>query len=173
MDLTDMYGDENMKWFALQVRLNFERSVSKSLKEKGYQEFTPAYRIRRKWSDRVKEMECPLFPGYVFCRFDPKFRLPILQASNVLSVVGYGGQPVPISESEIISLQILVNNSCKPIPWPYLRVGQKVRVIGGALDGLEGLVQNFRSARRIIVSLHLLQRSVAAELEREHIEPVV
>jgi transcription antitermination factor NusG len=161
------------QWFALQVRFNCERNVSTHLKRKGFEQFVPAYRVRRRWSDRMKELECPLFPCYVFCRFDPNHRLPILQTPGVVSVVSYGSEPVPIRDEEILHLQTMVNNCRSMTPWPYLRVGQKVRVVGGALHGLEGLLLHLRNDRRIVVSVNLLQRSVAAQIDRESVEPIL
>lgn len=159
--------------FAVQVRSHSERITSKSLHDKGFEEFTPFYKTTRRWSDRFKEVEFPLFPGYVFCRFDPRYRLPILQTAGVVSIVSFGRGPAPIEDGEIAGLQAVVINGRHAIPWPYLRVGQKVRVVGGPLHGVEGLLQDLKTGRRIVLSVDLLQRSVAAEIDREHVEPVL
>ncbi|MCW5982907.1 MAG: UpxY family transcription antiterminator [Bryobacteraceae bacterium] len=162
-----------LHWFALQVRPRFERIASRTLHDKGYEEFTPFYTTTRKWSDRRKEVEFPLFPGYVFCRFDPLYRLPLLKTTGVVSVVGFGRGPAPIDDGEIAGLRTLLANDRHAIPWPYLRVGQKVRVVGGPLHGVEGLLQDLKTGRRIVLSVNLLQRSVAAEIDREHVEPLL
>ena len=105
-------------WFALRVRSNHERTTSKSLQQKGYDEFTPFYRTKRRWSDRTREMEFPLFPGYVYCRFDPKLRLPILQTPGVVSVVSFGNEPAPIDEEEIANIKSVVERR-PAAPWPF------------------------------------------------------
>ncbi|MCW5982908.1 MAG: UpxY family transcription antiterminator [Bryobacteraceae bacterium] len=160
-------------WFAVRVRSNYEKITANHLRMKGYEEFTPVYKTKRRWSDRTRVIECPLFPGYVFCRFDPTIRLPILQTPGVVSVVGFGGDPAPVDPLEIANLQAIVNDGRNLSPWPYLRIGQKVRILGGALHGIEGFLVDLRKGRRIVVSVSLLQRSVAAELDREDIEPVL
>ncbi|MCW5977882.1 MAG: UpxY family transcription antiterminator [Bryobacteraceae bacterium] len=164
---------EQPPWFAVRVRSNYEKTTSNYLQQKGYEEFTPLYKARKRWSDRIREVELPLFPGYVFCRFDPKKRLPILQTPGVVSVVGFGYEPAPVDPLEITHLQHIVSNGRNTVPWPYLKAGQKVRVTAGALYGLEGILLDLRNKSRIIVSVTLLQRSVAAEIDRADIEPVI
>ncbi len=160
-------------WYALRVRSHYERVVATSLGQKGYEEFVPFYRARRRWSDRTKVVEFPLFPGYVFCRFDPEKRLPILQTPGVVSVVSFGKKFVPVDETEIESIRSIVRAGREVQPWPYLRVGQRVRIRGGALDGVEGLLLKLKNETRLIVSITLLQRSVAAEVDRDSIEPIL
>src|ERR1700677_4474973 len=95
-------------WYVVRTRSNFERSVSLSLQEKGKETFLPVYRSRRRWSDRTKEIELPLFAGYVFSRFDPYSRLPILQTPGVVSIVGSSTGPIPVEESEIEAVRALL-----------------------------------------------------------------
>lgn len=143
------------------------------LRGKGYTEFVPYYRTKRRWSDRTKVVEIPLFAGYVFCRFDPNDRLPILQTPGVVDVVRFGQDFIPVDEREIESIGSIVNSGAEVTPWPYLREGQRVRIRGGALDGVEGILIDFRNGRRIVVSITILQRSVAAELDRADVEPIL
>src|ERR1017187_7741252 len=95
------FGDSAFPWFALHVRSNFERVSTTILESRGLEIYYPSFRSRRRWSDRIKEVERPLFPGYVFCRFDPDHRLPILTTPGILGVVGVGRIPAPIEENEI------------------------------------------------------------------------
>ncbi len=160
-------------WYAVRVRSNFERTASNSLRQKGYSEFTPFYRVRRRWSDRTKTLELPLFRGYVFCRFDINKRLPILQTPGVVSIVCFGKQFIPVSEEEMAAIQAVVKSGREVQPWPYLREGQRVRIVSGPLRGVEGIVLDLKDGWRIVVSVTILQRSVAAEIDRDSIELVV
>src|ERR1035438_2301381 len=101
-------GDKETPWFALHIKSNFEKVTATILAAKGLDVYFPSFRSRRRWSDPVKEIELPLFPGYLFCRFDPNNRLPILTTPGVLSVVGVAKTPAPIAEGEIRSVQRIV-----------------------------------------------------------------
>jgi transcription antitermination factor NusG len=158
-------------WFALSAKRNHEKCVAEMLRGKGYEEFVPTYRIRRRWSDRYKELELPLFPGYVFCRFDPARRLPILTTPGVVLIVGNGRVPVPVEDAEIEALRAVVASNLRVEPWPYLRVGERVVIESGSLAGLEGILQEVRKSCRIVVSVELLQRSVAVEVDRCRVRP--
>jgi transcription antitermination factor NusG len=130
------------------------------------------YKYRRKWSDRIKETELPLFPGYLFCRFDPQDRLPILKTPGLISIVGIGKTPVPVDEVEITALRRLVNFGLPSKPWPYLQIGQRVKINYGVLSGLEGILIGSKGHHRIVLSVTLLQRSVATEIDSAWVDPV-
>ena len=164
-------SSENHSWFALRIKARREKFVASSLRSKGYEEFLPLYRCRRRWSDRMKTHELPLFPGYVFCRFDMNNRLPILVTPNVLLIVGCGKTPLPVEDSEIAALQSIVKSGLKAEPWPYLRVGQRVRIERGSLEGVEGLLLAAKP-QRLVVSVTILQRSVAVEIEEAWARPI-
>src|SRR5713101_8918472 len=115
-------------WFAVQTRSRYENLVATLLRGKGYELFLPVYKSRRRWSDRIKELELPLFPGYLFCRFNPLDRFPILVTPGVTGVVGYGKSPAPIDDAEIAAIQAAVQSGLPKEPWPFLKLGQKVRV---------------------------------------------
>ncbi|HWQ53792.1 MAG TPA: transcription termination/antitermination NusG family protein [Bryobacteraceae bacterium] len=159
-------------WFALHTKRNREKSVGQLLRAKGYEELVPTYRSLRKWSDRYKQLELVLFPGYVFCRFDPAKRGPILATPGVAAVVGNGRVPIPLENSEIDALRRVIGSELPVEPWPYLRVGQRVAIEGGPLTGLEGILQEVRRSCRIVVSVDLLQRSVAVEVDRDRVRPL-
>ena len=163
---------ENVQWFALQVRSQHEKTVASTLREKGYEEFLPLCQIKRRWSDRVKRLEAPLFPGYVFCRFDVQKRLPILVTPGVRFIVGVGKIPFPIDNSEIAALQSIVKSGLPAEPWPFLKIGQRVRIEQGSLEGIEGILLTPKSSYRLVVSVTLLQRSVAVEVDRDWVIPV-
>lgn len=159
-------------WYALRVKSHCERMTAESLRCRGYEEFLPTYRLRRRWSDRWVELELPLFPGYVFSRFDARNRLPVLQIPSLVHIVGIGKTPLPVDEREIAAIQAIVRSGIAAQPWPYLRVGDLVRVQYGALCGLEGILVEVRKRHRLVVSVTLLQRSVAVEIDRDWVSLV-
>ena len=156
---------QNLPWFALQVRASHERSVATLLEGKAYEPFLPSYRSTRRWSDRVKHVELPLFPGYLFCRFNPLNRLPILITPGLLRIVGIANSPVEIEEKEISAIQTIVQSGLPSQPWPYLHVGDRVQIRSGPLTGLDGTLSSFKGQHRLVVSVSMLQRSVAVELD--------
>src|SRR5215510_15621908 len=111
-------------WYALRIRARHEKLIAGALWGKGYEVFLPLYRSRRRWSDRVKELDAPLFPGYLFCRFDVLRRLPILTTPGVIQVVGIGKKIVPVDDAEITAIQSIITSQLAAEPWPYLCVGQ-------------------------------------------------
>jgi transcription antitermination factor NusG len=152
-------------WFALQVRTRHEGCVADYLDGKGYESFLPLYKCRKRWSDRIKEVETPLFPGYLFCRFDPEERLPILKTPGVIQIVGYNHSSTPVDETEISAIQTLVATGIPNRPWPFLHAGDTVRIQSGPLRGLQGVLVSFKGNCRLVLSLTLLQRSVAVEID--------
>ena len=165
--------DNHRRWYAIRVQSKFENLASVTLHGKGYEEFLPLYRSRRRWSDRVKELDLPLFPGYLFCRFDVHDRLlPILTTPGVISIVGAGKTPVPVDDEEIGAIRAILCSGLLAQPWPFLRVGSKVYLEGGPLAGVEGIITNTDKVYRLVVSVSLLQRSVAVEINREWARPI-
>ena len=163
----------NYPWFALQVRGHYDNIVTAHLGGKGYEWFLPLYKSRRRWSDRYKEMERPLFPGYLFCRLNPLNRLPILMIPGVTRIVGAAKDPVPIDETEIAAIQATVKSGLPSQPWPFLQVGHKVRIEYGPLCGVEGILLSFRGHQRLVLSVTLLQRSVAVQVDAAWVQPLV
>ena len=158
-------GTNGFPWLAVQTRSRYENFAASHLRGIGYQVFLPTYKCRRHWSDRVKESDLPLFPGYLFCRFNPSNRLPILTTPGVIQVVGIGKKPVPVDDSEITAIQTLVRSGLPGRPWAFSHVGQRVRVERGPLTGVEGILTGFRGRQRLVLSVTLLQRSVAVEVD--------
>jgi transcription antitermination factor NusG len=158
---------QSYPWFAMTVKLNREKSVAQCLRYKGLEDYLPLYKARRQWSDRVQSVELPLFPGYIFCRFDYHRRLPVLTTPGVNSIVGFGGDPAPVSESEIDDIKMILASGLPARPWPFIRVGQRVRIERGSLAGLEGILLREKGAVHVVVSVELLSRSVAVEIDRD------
>ncbi len=162
---------ERCAWFAIKVRANREAVVAAALRGRGIEEFLPTYLCHRRWSDRVKDVRLPLFPGYVFGRFVPGKRLPILTIPGVVHIVGVQKRPIPIEDTEIEALQVVVRNGVPAKPWPFMRTGDRLTVTAGPLRGLEGLLISEKNCCRLVVSLTLLQRSVAVEVNRDWVIP--
>ncbi len=156
-----------LSWFGIRTRSNHERVAASVLQAKGFEQYLPTYRTRRKWSDRIVETTLPLFPGYLFCRFDLSQKVPVVSTPGVVSLVAFGNVPVPIDNSEIEAVQALVESGAAVQPHPYLREGRRVRVTGGPLEGVEGLLVKKRTDWRMIVSITLLQRSISVEVDRD------
>ena len=159
-------------WYALWVRSRHEKAVADILGGKGFETFLPVYRSRRRWSDRIREVELPLIPGYVFCRFDVKHRLPILTTPGMVHIVGTGKTPQPVDEIEMQSLITAVRSGVHLQLWPFLQVGQRVSIEEGPLRWLEGILLTTKGKDQLILSVSLLQRSVAIAVDRRWVRPI-
>jgi len=164
---------EGLRWYALQVHTRKEQLVASQLENRSLECFLPTYKSLRKWSDRTKEIQQALFPGYVFCRFDYENRQPVVMTTGVTQVVGNGKSAIPIADAEIEALQVAVGSGIATQPWPYLRTGEFVQINYGHLAGLQGILVNFKGNHRVVLSVTLLQRSLALEVELEWLSPVV
>jgi transcription termination/antitermination protein NusG len=160
-----------VNWFALHVKPRHERAVEQQLLARLLEVYSPYYSARRRWSDRVKAVEFPLFPRYVFCRFSFDERLKVISIPSVASIVGFGGSPYPMPDRDIETVKSMVASGLPVMPWPSLRIGERVRVCHGPLSGLEGILAREKAAYRVVVTVELLQRAVAVEVERDLIEP--
>jgi transcription antitermination factor NusG len=157
-------------WFAIRTAPRWEFRASSELSLRGVETYLPVCQAKHHWSDRIQTIEEPLFQGYLFGRFQPHDRVRVLQSAGVKQIVGIGNTPVPLSDIEIENLRALVAASPVLVPWPYLAAGQRIRIDRGPLAGVEGfVVRAEQGAVRIVVSLDLLQRSVAAEIDRASI----
>ncbi len=158
-------------WFALTVAPRKEKITAQVLRTRGFEDFLPLYSTSRRWSDRIKRIDQPLFPGYVFCRFDPDARPAVLRTPGVVSIVGFGKTPEPVQDSEIEALQTVCESGLDAIPYPNPKIGSRVELHDGPLKGLEGILVEDRKTR-LVLSLTLLQRSVAVEIDRAWAVPV-
>jgi transcription antitermination factor NusG len=166
------FADDAALWYAVQVKTTHEKRVAWQLDQRLIEHFLPLYRERRRWSDRIKELELPLFPGYVFCRFTLRTRATVLKTPGVHRVVGIGSMPAPIEDHEIASIQEAQRSGLGVRPHPFLRNGQRVRVEGGPFKGLEGFITDIRRRDRLILSINLLHRSIALEIDGAWVTPI-
>jgi transcription antitermination factor NusG len=167
-----MTGLNRHPWFALRVRSNRERIAASHLRGRGIEEFSPTYRAEQQWSDRKKQVERFLFPGYVFCRLNLADRMPALSVPGAVGLIGFGSGPTPIPTEEIAAIRQMIGSGLLVAPWPFLRTGQRVLVERGPLEGVEGILQEIRKTYRLVVSVEMLQRSVSVELDRAWVRPV-
>jgi transcription antitermination factor NusG len=161
---------ESEKWYAIRVCSRHEKVVSLALRGRGYEEFPALRRVIRRWSDRVRAIDVPLFPGYVFCRLNALNPVPVLSCPGVVSIVGYGRRACPVSEAELDSIRSAIASGMPIEPWEYVRVGQRVKVRCGSMAGVEGIVQRINKHTRLIMSVSLLQRSVALEIDTDLVQ---
>ena len=161
--------NQQWPWFAILVRTSREKTANLLLENAGYECFLPISKYMRRWSDRMKEIEVPLFPGYLFCRMNPHNRLPVLMTPGVIQIVGVGKTPMPVGEEEIAAIQRVGKSGLSTMPWPYLGVGHVAQIDDGPLRGMTGIVIKIKSGWKLVLSVNLLQRSVAVEIDRSWI----
>jgi len=158
-------------WFAILARSGREKYATMLLENGGFECFLPISKSTRKWSDRMKDIDVPLFPGYLFCRMNPNDRLPVLTTPGVMQIAGIGKMPIPVDEHEIEAVRQIERSGLAATPWPYLRVGNIARIEEGPLRGVAGIVVKIKSALKLVLSIELLQRSIAVEIDRNWISP--
>ena len=168
--MTDV--DTGYGWYALYTRHQHEKCVHRILTGKGFEAFLPLYTSAHQWKDRVKRVSLPLFPCYVFLRAPFSQWLPVLTTPGVHAVVGFGGQPASIPDAEIDALQRVIESSVKAEPHPFLKCGDRVRVKTGPLRGLEGILVRQKNWCKLLLSVEMLQRSVAVEVDLAIVERV-
>ena len=161
-----------MPWYALYVKTHHEKLVATSLRNKGYSHFLPLYLARYRSTGVSRDVLLPLFPNYVFCRFRADKCLPIVTTPGVFQIVGAAGVPAPIDDAEISSIEKVVGSGLSAQPWPFLRRGDRVLIEEGPLQGAEGVLCSAKGATRLVVTLTLLQRSVAVEIDRGWVRPL-
>jgi transcription antitermination factor NusG len=158
-------------WYAAHVCSRHEKQVARQLEERRVSYFLPVYRSVRRWKDRRKELDLVLFPGYVFVRLDLKDRLRVLQVPSVVRFVSFNGHPAPLPDAEIDTLINGLVNGVHAEPHPYLKVGNRVRVKYGPLAGTQGILVRRKDKFRVVLSIDLIMRSVAVEVDELDVEP--
>jgi transcription antitermination factor NusG len=161
-------------WYAIHTRSQHEKRVEARLLECGTSTFLPVVRQVHRWSDRRKVIELPLFSCYVFVHIIPsaKTRLGVLRTDGVIGFVGVRGKGTPIPESEIESVRLLMSRDVPFTSYPFLQIGQRVRIRGGSLDGVEGVTVARNGHSKLVVSVELIQRSISISIEGYEIEPL-
>lgn len=165
---------EAMKWYAIRTRSRHEKVVERHLQGQGIDVFSPVISQVRQWSDRRKVVEAPLFAGYAFVRIapTPEERLRVLKTQGVVDMVGGQGQGSPIPAEQIEAVRAVVASNMPFTQHVFLRVGQRVRVRGGSLDGVEGILVAQNGSRNLVISVEPIQRSLSIRIEGYQVEPI-
>lgn len=162
----------DQQWYAVYTHARHEKRVTEHLRGRLLECYLPSYRSIRRWKDRRMEIDLPLFPGYVFVRIAYRSRLQVLTAPGVVQIVGFDGKPAPIHESEIDALRQGLSRKSRFEPHPYLKIGRRVRVRSGPLAGMEGILVRRKDGFRLVLSIELIMRSVAIDVDEADVEPV-
>ena len=161
-----------LAWYAAFTSSNHEKRVAEQLVGRSVEHFLPLYQSARRWKDRRVELQLPLFPGYIFVRLLLRDRLQVLQVPGVAKLVGFGGMPTALPHEEIDALRTSLASGARAEPHPYLTVGQRVRVKAGPLAGMEGILVKRKSRARFVVSVKLIQRAMAVEIDKADLDAV-
>jgi transcription antitermination factor NusG len=159
-------------WYVAYTSANREKRVGEQLQYRCVEHFLPLYESLRKWKDRRVKLHMPLFPGYVFVRFAWRDRLSVLQVPGVARLVGFDGQPAILADEEIAGLRNSITAELRLQPHPYLRVGRRVRIRRGALQGVEGILVRKKNSVRVVLSIDAIMRSVSVEVDADDLEVV-
>jgi transcription antitermination factor NusG len=160
-------------WFAVQTRLRYEKKVARELQEKGVQVFLPLLSSTHEWSDRRRRVEAPLFPSYLFVRIVAALgaRIDVLRTNGVNGFLGARGVGTPIPDEQIAAVRAMLEYRVPFQLHPFLKTGQRVRIRGGCLDGMRGILTGIQGEHSFVVSVELIQRSIAMRLTGYQVEP--
>jgi transcription antitermination factor NusG len=158
-------------WYAAYTCANHEKGVMRQLERRSVESFLPLYESLHRWKDRRIRLQLPVFPGYIFVRLALRDRLKVLEIPSVVRLVGFGGHPTPLPIEEIETIRTCIARRQPLVPNRYVRRGQRVRMLSGPLEGLTGVVVRQKNRTRFVISLELLMRSVAVEIDRADFDP--
>jgi transcription elongation factor/antiterminator RfaH len=161
-----------LPWYVTYTRSRHEKHVARQLEERGISFFLPLYKSMRRWKDRKKQVELPLFPNYIFVQMKSERRMDLLRIPGVVHLVTFHGKPAPAASAEIETLRRGLMGSSVVRPHPYLIAGRKVRIRKGSLAGIEGIFVRKKDRARVVLSISLIERSVAMEIDEADVEPI-
>jgi transcription termination/antitermination protein NusG len=160
------------KWYVLHTKCHHEKTAALRLEGKGFEPFVPLRPIVRKWKDRKKKIEFPIFPGYLFVKMPLVKKTAVLQTPGIVRIVGQGGRAEEVREDQIFALKTIVQEAFEYDPYPYLVPGIEVEVIRGPLKNVRGVLEEKRSKHRLIINLEMINNCVATEIDAEDVKPV-
>ena len=163
---------DELHWYALHTKSRHEKAVEEGLRKKGIETFLPLRTITRHWSDRVKQIEEPIFKGYLFVQIPLRKRLEVLQTHGSVRLIGFNDRPAPVSEKELNAVRRFVQEEISVDPFPYLATGNRVYIRSGPLRGVEGFIVRKDRHTRLVISLDLLFQSVSVEVDEAVVEKV-
>jgi transcription elongation factor/antiterminator RfaH len=159
-------------WYAIYTRSRHEKAVAAQLSQRSVDCFLPLYDTVRKWKNGRFHVQLPLFPGYLFVRIALQDRLNVLQVPGVVNLVGFKGVPAPLPQADIEKLRDALSKGAQAQPHPYLNVGARVRIKSGPLEGMQGILLRKKGHLRVVVSVDLIMRSIAVDVDTTEVEPV-
>jgi transcription antitermination factor NusG len=165
-------GVKNAPWWAIYTRHQHEKVIAEMLESKGFDVFLPLYESERQWKDRIKKLTLPLFPCYVFVQGSLDRRLQVVTTPGVHMILSHGETVAMIPDDEIQAIRKTVEGQCRVEPHPFLKCGERVRVIRGSLEGLEGILVRKKNQCRLVLSVDMLARSVGVEIDAFDVVPV-
>ena len=168
-------GLDDLRWYAVRTRSRHEKMATQQLQTRGIETFLPVVTQTHRWSDRKKVVEVPLFSGYTFVRVayaSNEQRIQVLQTHGVAGFVGIQRTGDPIPDNQIEDIRTLLSNKVDIKAHSFLKIGQRVRVRGGALDGVEGILVSANGDRSLVISLKSIERSLSIRVEGYDVEPV-
>lgn len=160
------------RWYAAYTSANHEKRVAEQMDMRSIEHFLPLYESLRRWKDRNVKLKLPLFPGYVFVRLALSDQLSVLQLPGVARLIGFNGTPAALPDEEIETLRTSFETGVRAEPHPFLTLGRRVRVKAGPLVGMEGILIQRKGKFRVVISIELIQRSVAVQLDEPDLEPL-
>jgi transcription termination/antitermination protein NusG len=165
-------ASSELRWYAAYTCANHEKRVAEQLGVREVEHFLPLYASVRRWKDRRVTLDLPLFPGYVFVRISLRDRLQVQQLPGVARLIGFNGAPTALPETEVEALRASLEAGVRAEPHPFLTVGRRVRIKTGALAGMEGVLLRRKGSFRLVISIELIQRSVAVDADAADVEAV-
>jgi transcription antitermination factor NusG len=159
-------------WYAAYTRANHEKSVAEQLRQRSVEHFLPCYDSVRRWKDRKVCLQMPLFPGYIFVRIALRDQMRVREIPSVANLVGINGTPSALSDEEICAMRTGFAQGISVQPHPYLTIGRRVRVVSGPLAGFQGILIKRKNRTRFVLSLELIMRSVAVEIDPSELQPI-
>jgi transcription antitermination factor NusG len=160
------------KWYAVQTCSRHEKTVAQHLRQRQVEYYLPLYESLRRWQDRRVEVQLPLFPGYMFVRIAMRDRLHVEQVPGLVRIVSFQGQPAPLAEEEIDVIQRCMCSGVRLEPHPYLKVGRRVRIVRGPLEGMEGIIARTRKDHRLVLSIDCIMRAMAVHVDASEVQPL-
>lgn len=159
-------------WYATYTRSRHEKSVAEQLQQRGVECFLPLYESERNWKNGTFKVQFPLFPGYLFVHIPLQHRLKVLQVPGVVRLVGSNGLPAPLPQADIEMMRCALRKGIVAEPHPYLKLGTRVRIVSGPMEGREGILMRKAGKPRVVISVDLIMRSVAVEIDSSQLQPV-
>jgi transcription antitermination factor NusG len=165
-------GGQSLHWYALYTRSRHEKQVALQLQQRDLEFFLPLYESVRRWKDRRVKLELPLFPGYIFVHTCFQHRIAVLNLPGAVRFVAFNGCPATLSEADLLRLRNGLDHGLSAQPHPYLKVGRCVRVFNGPLSGMEGILVRRKDRCRLVISIDLIMRSIAIEVDAADVQEV-